>query len=264
MKEYIETVISLPINYIVVALIAVFYTLEHLGNSSSKAGSLDHLLNNILFYISVVALSYFFALVQVFFIQFISDHHIGLINHVQIPFLAKLIIGVVFFDFSAYWLHRLTHKSPLLWRIHLVHHSDTDMDASTFFRHHPLEVIVSGISSLVATAIFGLNTTIVGLYIFILIPLMILQHTNITFPKWIDKVLGTFLVTPNFHKLHHSQNQFYTDSNYADIFIIWDKLFGTYKSYDYSKIVYGLEEFNTKEKQDFWYLMRSPFVKAGK
>ena len=175
-------------------------------------------------------------------------------------FWTKLIIGVALFDMTSYWFHRLAHKTPLLWRLHRVHHSDTTMDASTFFRGHPLEVLVFGNASIIAVALFGMDMLSFGLYLFIFIPFAFLEHTNLLFPKWLDKTVGLIFVTPNFHKVHHEQDQNYTDSNFSDIFIIWDRLFGTFKYKPIKEMKYGLAEFDDKKKQSFLYLMKSPFI----
>src|SRR5215207_7362925 len=142
-------------------------------------------------------------------------------------------------DLTSYWFHRLAHTSPLLWRLHRVHHSDTAMDTSTFFRGHPLEVLVFGTSSIVACIIFGLDLRILGVYFIVQLPFLVAQHANIQLPDWIDKIFGKVFITPNIHKVHHDQNQYYTDSNFADIFVFWDKLFGTYKYVPVKSLRYG-------------------------
>ena len=83
-------------------------------------------------------------------------------------------------------------------------------------------------STLVAAAVFGLDVTVLGLFFLILIPYVFLEHTNIRFPGWLDKTIGLIFTTPNIHKVHHERDQYYTDSNYSDIFIIWDRIFGTF------------------------------------
>lgn len=86
------------------------------------------------------------------------------------------------------------------------------------------------------------------------------HHSNFIFPDWFDKTFGKVIESPNFHKVHHQQQQVFTDSNYGNIFIFWDKLFGTFKNLPVREIKYGLEEFDTPKRQRFWYLMKSPFI----
>ncbi len=97
-----------------------------------------------------------------------------------------------------------------------------------------------------------------GVFIFI----AFLEHSNLRFPSWLDKTFGLIFTTPNIHKVHHEQDQYYTDSNYSDIFIIWDKIFGTFKYKPVDEIKLGLKEFDEPNKQQFWYLLKSPFVKV--
>lgn len=174
---------------------------------------------------------------------------------------SRLLVGVALFDLTTYWFHRMGHVVPLLWRLHRVHHSDTTMDASSTYRQHPIEpFLVFGTGNMVASAIFGLDLTAFGLYNLMLIPFLILQHINLKTPDWVDRTLGLIFMTPNLHKVHHEQDQFHTDSNYADIFSLWDRLFGTYTYKPLKTIRLGLKEFDTDEKQTFWYLLKSPFV----
>ena len=262
MENLIHKLLSIPPNYIIIFMVASFYILEHLLNAPFKFNKRPfHLFHNVLFQIPSYVVGFFFAIFQVWCIQWISDHHIGLFNQIEIPFVAKLIIGVACFDFNNYWFHRLAHKLPVVWRIHRVHHSDTTMDSSTFFRFHPLEILFFGPAQILAAMVFGLDTLTLGFYFLVQTVFFILQHTNILFPSWTDSVFGKIFTTPNLHKVHHSQNQEYTDSNFADIFILWDKFFGTYKYLPVKKIEYGLQEFNEEKKQTFWYLIISPFLK---
>jgi len=135
------------------------------------------------------------------------------------------------------------------------------MDASTNLRAHPLELIIYfGTSNIVAAAIFGLDLMALGVFFLIVIPWVFLEHSNIKFPMWLDKSLGLVFTTPNIHKVHHDQDQHYTDSNYSDIFIIWDRMFGTFRYKPPETIKLGLKEFEQDHKQNFWYLLKSPFL----
>lgn len=248
-------------NYIIIGLLVIFYTMEQVLNTPFKFNNrLRHLFHNALLQVVFVIANYFFAMLQVFSIEWFNNHHIGLLYLVQIPYWLKLLIGVALFDMTTYWFHRMAHKSPLLWRLHRVHHSDTSMDSTTFFRVHPLEILIFGTGNIVVAAIFGLDLIALGLYFFILIPLVFAEHTNLLFPRWMDSTLGWIFVTPNLHKVHHQQNQYYTDSNFSDIFIVWDRLFGTYKYLPVDKMKYGLKEFDENKKQTFLYQMKSPFI----
>lgn len=265
MEKIITSINSIDFNYIIIFFVALFYSLERLLVSPFKFDRrLNHFYNNFLFMIAFYFANIAFAVVQVGIITWSSENQAGLFYLIEIPLWLKVILGVMCLDLTTYWFHRLAHISPLLWRLHRVHHSDTTMDTSTFFRGHPLEILVFGTSSIVACIIFGLDITILGVYIIVQLPFLIAQHANIKLPDWIDIVFGKVFITPNIHKVHHEQDQFYTDSNFADIFVFWDKLFGTYKYLPVKNIHYGLKEFDADKKQTFWYLIKSPFMKIDR
>src|SRR4051812_46547493 len=184
MENLIDKLLAIPLNYIIICMVASFYILEQLTNTPFKFNKRPlHLFHNIVIQILTSVVSLFFAILQVWCVQWIAHHRIGLFNQVEIPFIIKLVLGVSCIDFTTYWVHRLAHKLPWLWRVHRVHHSDTTMDSSTFFRFHPLEILVFGPAQIIAVAIFGLNPVILGVYFFIQIVFNILQHANILFPS---------------------------------------------------------------------------------
>lgn len=262
MENLVMTMNSIESNYIIVILIMLFYSLERLLGTPFKFDRrINHFFHNFLFQITFYFTSLAFAVVQVATINWLSEHQVGLFYWIEMPFWVKIVFGVMCLDFTTYWIHRLAHVSPFLWRLHRVHHSDTTMDTSTFFRTHPLEVFVFGTSSIIASLIFGIDVVILGVYLVVVLPFLVAQHAKIELPEWTDRLFGKVFITPNIHKVHHEQNQYYTDSNFADIFVFWDKLFGTYKHLPVKSMRYGLKEFDTDKKQTFWYLMISPFIK---
>ncbi len=259
--DRIQKLLEIDTNYIIIGLLVILYTMEQLFKRPFRFDKRpQHLLNNILFQLVFIVAGYYFAFFQVFCMNWFNDQQVGLFHHLQLPFWLKLIFGVALFDMTSYWFHRLAHKVPLLWRLHRVHHSDTSMDSSTFFRGHPIEIAVFGIASILAVALFGMDLLTFGFYILTFTLFAFLEHTNLTFPAWLDKTLGKIFVTPNFHKVHHERDQFYTDSNFSDIFIIWDRIFGTFKYKPVKEMKFGLAEFDSKKRQSFFYLMISPFI----
>lgn len=260
--ETLNQLLNINPIYITVGLIVLFYTLEQtLYTPFAFQKRPQHLLNNVLIQLSYMFPNMLYAIFQVACIQWLNDKHIGLFYWLSVPIWAQLVIGVALFDFTTYWLHRLTHKIPLLWRFHRVHHSDTTLDASTSLRFHPIEgFFVFGIGYILTTVLFGTSVLSLGLYFLVFNIFSFLEHSNLHFPTWLDNTVGLVFVTPNHHKVHHEQNQFYTDSNFADIFILWDRLFGTYKYKSIRDIRYGLKEFEEEKKQSFWYQIISPFV----
>lgn len=264
--ETLNKLLAIDLNYIIIVLIVIFYSLEQLLNTQFQFKKRpQHLIHNILFLGVFYLLNLLWAIVIVYSIEWLNNHQIGLFYLFDIPLWLKLVMGVMLFDFVTYWFHRMSHLTPVLWRFHRVHHSDTTMDASTFFRGHPIETFLwFGTSNIIAAGIFGLDLIALGLYFLVSTPFFFLEHSNIKFPVWLDKTFGLIFTTPNIHKVHHEQDQYYTDSNFSDIFILWDRLFGTFKYKPPEQINFGLKEFEEDRKQTFWYLIRSPFISMGR
>lgn len=260
--ELLNKILNINSNYIIIGLLVFFFTMEQIVSnpfSYKKRGS--HLLQNILFQITLTLLNLFIVVIQVYCIEWLNERKIGLLFLVELPFWIKLLISVMLYDFTTYWIHIAAHKVPIMWRLHRVHHSDTTMDSSSTFRFHPLEMIlVYQVGNILCAGIFGTDVLSMALYYFILNIFLFLEHANLHYPTWLNKTLGLIFVTPDQHRVHHQQNQFYTDSNFADIFIVWDRIFGTYKSMPVKDMKYGLEEFDDEKKQGFLYLMKSPFI----
>lgn len=260
--ETLNRILGIDPNYIITGLLVVFFTLEQVSGTPFSFGKRRiHLFQNFLFYITLAILNLFFVSVQVYCIEWFNARQIGMLYLVAFPFWAKLFLSVALYDFTTYWVHRASHKIPLLWRLHRVHHSDTTMDSSTTFRFHPLELILIYQTGNILTAgVFGTDITSMALYYFMLYIFFFLQHANLKYPEWFSRVFGLVFVMPDHHRVHHHQEQFYTDSNFADILIIWDRIFGTFKLIPAEEVKYGLKEFEPEEKQTFLYLMKSPFI----
>lgn len=264
--ETMNKLLSIDLNYIFIGMMVLFYSLEQILSTQFKFNKRpQHLGHNVLFQVAFYVCNIFYATVTVFSIEWLNNHQVGLFYLVQVPVWLKLIAGVALFDMTSYWFHRVAHKVPLLWRFHRVHHSDTSMDASTFFRGHPIESLLwFGTSNIIAAGIFGLDLMTLGLYFLVATPFFFLEHSNLRFPKWVDKSFGLIFTTPNLHKIHHEQDQHYTDSNFSDIFILWDRIFGSFTHKPVEEIKFGLKEFDEDKKQTFWYLMKSPFISMGR
>ncbi len=260
--EILNKLLAIDLNYIIIGIVTLFFTLEQFLDAQFKFKKrAQHLFQNILFMVVFFLANIFWATVLVFSIEWLNNNEIGLFYLFQLPVWAKLILGVALFDFVTYWFHRIAHKLPILWRFHRVHHSDTTMDSSTYFRGHPVEIFLwFSVSNIVAAGIFGLDLFALALYALVSTPFLIFEHSNLRFPKWLDNTVGLIFTTPNIHKVHHEQDQYYTDSNYSDIFILWDRMFGTFKHKPVEDIKFGLAEFDTNKKQSFWYLIKSPFI----
>ena len=260
--ELLNQVLEIDPNYMVIGLLIVFFSLEQILTTPFKFKNRgQHLLQNILFQITLVVLNSFFFAFVIFGIEWCNEKEIGILYLVELPFLVKLLLSVAFYDITTYWIHRASHKVPILWRLHRVHHSDTTMDSSSTFRFHPIElIVVYQTGNILTAAILGTDVLSLALYYFILYIFFFLEHSNLNYPNWINSTFGLVFVMPNHHRVHHHKEQFYTDSNFADIFIIWDRIFDTFKELPVEKMDYGLKEFDADNKQTFLYLMKSPFI----
>ena len=261
MDNLFQKLVNINTDILWIVLLTTFFTIELIINRSTSGKERgQHFLHGIPLLAGYTLINFGLAFIVVLCIQWINLNHIGIFNQIKIPYFLKIIVGVFCIDFLSYWFHRLYHTLPILWRLHRVHHSDTNMDSTTFFRFHPFDWFLDNTFVITAAFIFGLDLNIIVLNFILYLPLLLLHHSNFIFPNWVDNTFGKIFVVPNFHKVHHHQQQEFTDSNYGNIFILWDKLFGTYKYLPVKEIKYGLEEFDEPNRQKFWFLLKSPFI----
>lgn len=162
--------------------------------------------------------------------QWSSLEGFGLLHVLAAPPAVSIAVTLVARSFLGYWLHRLAHRFPLLWRMHRVHHCDIAVDVSTGFRHHPMEVIyVTGLGAGVA-AVLGLSPLTLAVYEVVALGFGLWTHANTSPSQHTDRGIAFLLVTPAVHHVHHSAHQPETDSNYGDVFTLWDRLFGTFRA----------------------------------
>jgi sterol desaturase/sphingolipid hydroxylase (fatty acid hydroxylase superfamily) len=190
------------------------------------------------------------------------NNHFGVVQWLDLPVWGIVIFGIFSMDFFGGWLVHITeHKVPLLWRIHLLHHTDTNVDVTSGLRHHPFEAFFRWIFFSMGILLMGLPIYAVMIAQTIMSMFTMFTHANINLPGWLDKAMSYILISPNMHKVHHHYKQPYTDSNYGTAFSIWDRLFGTYTYLDPRQITYGLDKYYDMEKdEDFMSLIKSPFA----
>ncbi len=173
-----------------------------------------------------------------------------------------IVIGVLALDFSSWLVHWVMHQVPLLWRFHLVHHTDTNVDVTTGLRHHPGDSLLRGIFFLVLIFISGAPMYSVMIYQTLVVLATAFTHANISLPVKVDKLLSYVLISPNMHKVHHHWKQPFTDSNYGAVFSIWDRLLGTFTKLDTKDIRYGLDRYYDESRdEDIMLLLKKPFQK---
>lgn len=186
----------------------------------------------------------------------------GLVYWFNTGILMTIVVGVLALDFSSWLVHVVMHKVPLLWRFHLVHHSDTNVDVTTGLRHHPGDSLLRGLFFILLIFISGAPMYSVMIYQTLVVLSTAFTHANIQLGTRVDKTLALVLVSPNMHKVHHHWKQPFTDSNYGAVFSFWDRLFGTFRKLDPKQIRYGLDRYYPMEKdEDVMGLLKKPFQK---
>ena len=178
---------------------------------------------------------------------------VGVLTLFPLPPFAVLGLSLLAIDLVEYLLHRLYHRVPLLWRLHRVHHSDTRVDSTTTLRQHPLGILVDVPLRLAAWLLLGVAPQAVLLYQFIALAVHLFSHANWQLPAAIERRLRWWLVTPDFHVVHHSRERIETDSNYGSVLPWWDHLFGTAQLRDAvacRSLVLGLETF--RDDREVW------------
>ena len=156
-----------------------------------------------------------------------------------------IALGVLVADFLRYWIHRINHLTPPLWRLHALHHADDRPDVTTAFRHHPLEHFLLIATAWVAHIGFGVNAEALIVYGIISAILSPIQHANLRFRPEIERVAQWLLVTNAVHLSHHSTDRRDSAANFGIMFTIWDRLFGTYRAPDplrAEQMRYGLDD----------------------
>ncbi len=152
----------------------------------------------------------------------------GLFNHLGWPVWIEVTLSVLILDFAIWAQHLITHKVPLLWRLHRVHHADRDIDVTTAIRFHPIEIALSMLLKIGLVYLLGPSALAVVLFEILLNGTAMFNHSNVKLPLAVDAILRKVLVTPDMHRVHHSIRREEHDSNYGFALSIWDRLMGTY------------------------------------
>ena len=211
-------------------------------------------------FVNTLILRFLFPILAVGFAAICNDYNVGIFNYFNVPIWTSMILAFLLLDLGIWFQHLLFHQISFFWRFHKIHHSDEEMDFSTGVRFHPLEIIISMIYKLMLIIAIGPSVALVIIFEIILNASSIFNHGNIKISKNADITLRKLIVTPNMHRIHHSEEEKETNSNYGFNLSIWDKLFGTYNMRPMKKdnIIVGLKELNNKKKS-LLFLLFSPF-----
>ncbi len=224
----------------------------------------DHAGKNIFFTLTTIIVNFFLAFILLKTANWTIQNQFGILQWLpKINVWLYTIIGLLLLDLiGAYLVHLVEHKVKFLWRFHLIHHTDTWIDTTSANRHHPGESIIRFVFTTLGVFIIGTPMWMVFLYQTLSIVATQFNHANISIPKKIDNLLSYFIVSPDMHKVHHHNRLPYTDSNYGNIFSIWDRLFGTFMSLQKKEIVYGIDtHMDPEENNNVLNLLKIPFKK---
>ena len=192
-----------------------------------------------------------------------ATNNFGFLNLTDWPWLVEAAVAFIMLDFAVWLQHRLMHHSPLLWRMHKVHHSDRDLDATTALRFHPFELIVSTLYKSVWVAVLGVPVLVALAFELWLNANALFNHSNIRLPRRLDRIIRYFIVTPDMHLVHHSIIVSEQHRNYGFALTIWDRLFGTYANEPVlgrEKQAIGLAEVADNRPSGFLWSMKLPLT----
>ena len=186
----------------------------------------------------------------------------GLFNYLNTPSFLTGLLSILLLDWLIYWQHRAFHRVPLVWRLNRMHHSDQDIDVTTGTRFHPIEIIISMLVKIAAIGLLGIPVEAVILFEITLNVSAMFNHSNLFIPTWLDRYIRVLLVTPDFHRVHHSVHISEMHNNYGFFLSIWDRISKTYlvKPIDgHKEMKIGLGFFRKEKEQRLDKMLTQPF-----
>jgi sterol desaturase/sphingolipid hydroxylase (fatty acid hydroxylase superfamily) len=264
--HYFENIPSAHRSIIIVAGLLFFWILEGaVPLFKFQYHKLKHAGTNLVFTGTTIIVNLLFAILILKASDWTVANTFGLLHVFDLPLWGMLIAGLLLFDLiGAYAIHWIQHKVKFMWRFHMVHHADTYIDVTSANRHHPGESIFRAAFTLLAVIITGAPIWLVMIYQSTSVLLSQFNHANFRFPLWLDRAISWIIVSPNMHKVHHHFVRPQTDSNYGNIFSIWDRLFGTFNYTPVEQLKYGLDVLDDKTDTDLKYQFKIPFNKEIK
>ena len=222
----------------------------------------NHARINIFFTITTIIVNFLLAFILLMTAEWSIKNDFGILQWLpKMPTWLYTIIGLLLLDLTgAYLAHLVQHKTKWMWRFHLIHHTDTWIDTTSANRHHPGESVIRFVFTTLGVLIIGTPMWLVFLYQSLSVVFSQFNHANISIPKKLDVALSWFIVSPDMHKVHHHYVMPYTDSNYGNIFSIWDRLFGTFMTLPKDQIIYGVDtHMRPDQNNNISNLLKIPF-----
>ncbi len=223
--------------------------------------------NLVIVLLDTVIVRMLFPLVPVSMALLTQERGWGLFNHLGAPYLFEAVVAVIVLDFVVYLQHVLFHAIPLLWRFHIMHHVDLDLDVTSGVRFHPIEIILSMGIKLAVVSLLGPPALSVLVFEILLNSTSLFNHSNLFIPLTLDRILRLLIVTPDMHRVHHSVILRETDSNYGFTLSWWDRFLGTYRAQPakgHQGMTIGHSRFLDDKRQTLLWLLALPFLKKAK
>ena len=261
--NYFQNIPSTHRSLLIIGGITLFWIIENgFPLFKFKYNKWQHAGVNIFFTLTTILINFTLAFILFKSSIWVTENNFGILYWLSIKsLLLQAIIGLLLMDLiGAYTAHLVEHKTKVLWRFHIIHHTDTWIDTTSANRHHPGESVIRFTFTTLAIIIVGAPIWLFFLYQSLSVFLSQFNHANITLPEKLDNFISYFIVSPNMHKVHHHYILPYTDSNYGNIFSIWDRIFGTFLILPMNEIIYGIDtHMNPEEHNKLSSLLKIPF-----
>lgn len=250
----------------VISVLGGFWILEgYYALIKFRYNKWKHARTNFLLLGFVLAINILFGLLTVGIFLWLDNSNFGLLELIELPVWLELILAILVLDLIAqYFVHYLLHKVKWMWRLHLIHHTDTHVDATTGTRHHPFDFMIRESFALLAVIIMGMPVAFYLFYRILSVFFTYFTHANIKLPEFVDKSLSYVIVTPNMHKFHHHFQLPWTNRNYGNMLSIWDRIFGTFVYDKTENIRYGIDIVEDKNADNIGYQLGIPFNRTIK
>jgi len=263
LASYFEHIQSWERSLIIAGGLVLFWMLEGVVPLFRlRYNKVRHAGLNLFFTLTTILVNLAFATLIVRTSQYGASHKAGLLYLIPMPLWLFTLAGLLLMDLiGAYFIHWLQHKVKWMWKFHLIHHTDTWVDTPTANRHHPGESVFRAIFTLLSVVITGAPLWLVFFYQSLSVLLSQFNHANISLPRWLDRAISWVIVSPDMHKVHHHYTQPLTDTNYGNIFSLWDRLFGTFAYVpDMNTLHYGIDTHPSEEEHNrIGKLLKMPF-----
>ena len=268
MEQFIHELNQLPdstrLGLLFGSLLATLVLESLIPNIEFGYQKLRHVATNMVFILTSGIISLGLAFLAYGIID-ITRLEFGLFYIIGIPLWMQLVISLLLLDFfGQYLVHVCLHRYTWMWKLHLVHHSDTTVDASTGTRHHPGDILVRELLIFSVIVCVGIPAAFYVLYRIITPFFAYFTHANIRLPIDLDRALSWIIVTPHMHKFHHHFERPWTNSNYGNILSCWDRMFGTFVYDNPDDIHYGLDTVDGQYDLNLAFQFSLPFNKTIK